>query len=406
MNPKVGVNSGKSMSRRKWLSHILLAIIVGAIFMAGVTTGNGHLATVLHLGRQPVATGLPDKLDYTSVDQLYQSLKANYDGQLTAAQLIDGLKHGLATAANDPYTVYFNASEAKTFSNELNNSFSGIGAQLGLDASGNLEVIAPISGLPADKAGIKAKDLITSIDGVSTNGISVDQAVSKIRGPKDTKVTLQILRGNALPLSFTITRDNITLPSVNTKVLDNNIGYIKISTFANDTSDLMQKAADDFKAKNVKAIILDLRENPGGLLDAAVHVSSLWLTPGQLILQEKRGTDVVQSYQALGGDALHGIPTVILIDSGSASASEIVTGALHDNNQAYVIGEKSYGKGVVQQLIDMNDGSQLKVTVASWYRPNGQNINKLGITPDKTVTITATDTTDTQLQAAIDYLNK
>lgn len=406
MNPKVGVNSGKFLSRRKWLSHILLAIIVGAIFMAGVTTGNGHLATFLHLGRQPVATGLPDKLDYTSVDQLYQSLKANYDGQLTAAQLIDGLKHGLATAANDPYTVYFNASEAKTFSNELNNSFSGIGAQLGLDASGNLEVIAPISGLPADKAGIKAKDLITSIDGVSTNGISVDQAVSKIRGPKDTKVTLQILRGNALPLSFTITRDNITLPSVNTKVLDNNIGYIKISTFANDTSDLMQKAADDFKAKNVKAIILDLRENPGGLLDAAVHVSSLWLTPGQLILQEKRGTDVVQSYQALGGDVLHGIPTVILIDSGSASASEIVTGALHDNNQAYVIGEKSYGKGVVQQLIDMNDGSQLKVTVASWYRPNGQNINKLGITPDKTVTITATDTTDTQLQAAIDYLNK
>ena len=323
---------------------------------------------------------------------------------MTTAQLIEGLKHGLATATKDPYTVYFTSTEAKTFVNELNNSFSGIGAQLGLDASGNLEIIAPISGLPADKAGLKAKDLITSINGVTTNGISVEQAVSKIRGPKDTKVTLQILRSKALPLSFTITRDNITLPSVKTKILDNNIGYVQISTFANDTTDLMQKAADEFKAKNVKAIVLDLRENPGGLLDAAVHVSSLWLKPGQTVLQEKRGSEVVQTYQALGGNELNGIPTVILIDSGSASASEIVTGALHDNKLAYVIGEKSYGKGVVQQLIDMNDGSQLKVTIASWYRPNGQNINKLGITPDKTVTITATDTTDTQLQAALDYL--
>ena len=373
--------------------------------MAGVATGDGHVSSYLHLGRQPISKDLPDKLDYSSVDKVYQSIKANYDGKLTATQLIDGLKHGLATATKDPYTVYFTSTEAKTFVNELNNSFSGIGAQLGLDESGTLEVIAPISGLPADKAGLKAKDLITSIDGVSTSGISIEQAVSKIRGPKGTKVTLQIVR-SSLPLSFTITRDDITLPSVKTKILDNNIGYVQISTFANDTTDLMQKAADDFKTKNVKGIILDLRENPGGLLDAAVHVSSLWLKPSETVLQEKRGSEVVQTYQALGGDELNGMPTVILIDSGSASASEIVTGALHDNKLAYVIGEKSYGKGVVQQLIDMADGSQLKVTVASWYRPNGQNINKLGITPDKTVTITATDTTDIQLQAAIDYLNK
>lgn len=374
--------------------------------MLGVATGDGRMASKLHLGRQPISKNLPDKLDYSSVDKLYQSLKDNYDGTLTATQLIDGLKHGLATATHDPYTVYFTASEAKTFSNDLNNSFSGIGAQLGLDANSNLEVIAPIAGLPADVAGVKAKDIIASIDGVSTTGISIDQAVSKIRGPKDTKVTLQIIRGASQSLSITITRDNITLPSVNTKILAGNIGYVQITTFANDTSDLMQKAADNFKAKNVKGIILDLREDPGGLLDAAVNVSSLWLSPGQLVLQEKRGSEVVQSYQALGGDELNGMRTVILIDSGSASASEIVTGALHDNNDAYVIGEKSYGKGVVQQLIDLSDGSQLKVTVASWYRPNGQNINKLGITPDKTVTITSADTIDTQLQAAQDYLNK
>ena len=374
--------------------------------MAGVATGDGRLSTILHLGRQPISKDLPSNLDYSSVNEVYQSLKDNYDGALTATQLIDGLKHGLATATKDPYTVYFTKDEAKTFIDQLNNSFSGIGAQLGLDDSGTLQVIAPISGLPADKAGLKAKDLITSIDGVTTNGISVDQAVSKIRGPKGTKVTLQIVRAKTQSLSFTITRDDITLPSVKSKILDNNIGYVQISTFANDTTDLMQKAADNFKAKNVKGIVLDLREDPGGLLDAAVHVSSLWLKPGQLVLQEKRGSEVVQSYQALGGDELNGIPTVILIDSGSASASEITTGALHDNKLAYVIGEKSYGKGVVQQLINLGDGSQLKVTVASWYRPNGQNINKLGITPDKTVTISSSDTTDTQLQAALDYLNK
>ncbi len=397
---------GKIARSQKWLSYLYLVIGVGVIFMVGVATGDGRASSYLHLNRQPISKDLPAHLDYSSVDKVYQSLKDNYDGKLTATQLIDGLKHGLAEAANDPYTVYFTADEAKTFNDELNNSFSGIGAQLGLDSSGNLEIVAPISGLPADKAGLKAKDLITSINGVSTSGISVDSAVSKIRGPKGTKVTLQITRGQSQSLSITITRDDITLPSVNTKILANNIGYIQITTFADDTTDLMQKAADDFEAKNVKGIILDLRDNPGGLLDAAVHVSSLWLTPGQLILQEKRGTEVVQSYQALGGDELHGIPTVILIDGGSASSSEIVTGALHDNKQAYVIGEKSYGKGVVQQLINLNDGSQLKVTVASWYRPNGQNINKLGITPDKTVTISATDTTDTQLQAAEDCLNK
>lgn len=384
----------------------MLGLGVGLIFMLGVGIGDGRVAHYLHLGLRPVATGLPAKLDYSSIDQIYQSLKDNFDGQLNSAQLINGLKHGLAAAASDPYTVYFTPVEAKTFNQELNNSFSGIGAQLGLDAESNLEVVAPISGLPADKAGLKSKDIITSIDDVSTTGISVDQAVSKIRGPKGTQVTLKVVRTKSQALSFTVTRDDITLPSVKTKILDGNIGYVRISTFGDDTSGLMQKAADQFKAANVKGIILDLRGNPGGLLDAAVHVSSLWLSPGQLILQEKRGSEIVQSYKAMGGDELHGIPTVVLIDGGSASASEITAGALHDNKLAYVIGQKSYGKGVVQQLISFNDGSQLKVTVASWYRPNNQNINKLGITPDKTVTIATTDTTDTQLQAALDYLNK
>jgi carboxyl-terminal processing protease len=182
---------------------------------------------------------------------------------------------------------------------------------------------------------------------------------------------------------------------------------MQITSFSPDTAALAQKAANDFKAKNVNGIILDLRNDPGGLLDAAVKLCSLWLPQGKLILQEKRGSTVVQSYSATGGDVLKGIPTVVLTNGGSASASEITAGALHDNGAAYVIGQKTYGKGVVQQLISFKDGSQLKVTVASWYRPNGQNINKKGITPDQNVKTAEGDKLggpDAQLQAAENYL--
>jgi carboxyl-terminal processing protease len=402
LKPRVGLRGVLSV----WIALLVLA--VG--FVAGVNVGNGRININLPWDSNPVAKGLPpNRLNYSSVNTVYQALKQNYDGQLSQTQLLDGLKHGLATSTKDPYTVYFTAQEAKDFNNELNNSFSGIGAQLGQDKDGNLEVIAPIDGLPADKAGLKAQDLIVTINGTSTSGMSVDDAVNKIRGPKGSKVTLQVVRDNSQTLNFTITRDNITLPSVKTKTLPGNIGYIQISTFADDTTNLVQKAADQFKKDNVKGIVLDLRDDPGGLLDAAVHVSSLWLPQGQKILDEKRGTVVVNTNSALGGDELHGIPTVVLINSGSASASEITAGALHDNHAAYLIGQKSYGKGVVQQLINFKDGSQLKVTVASWYRPDGQNINHLGINPDQTVKISDADQkagTDTQLNAAQDYLNK
>ncbi len=398
LKPKVG--------RRSLLRGVLGLVLLVAVFLLGLNFGNGRLSVTVPWGTKSVAGNLPNSLNYTTVNQVYQSLKSNYDGKLTQTQLLDGLKHGLAEAANDPYTVYFTPQEASDFNDELNNSFSGIGAQLGQDSNGNLEIIAPIAGLPADKAGLKPQDVITSINGTSTSGMSVDAAVNKIRGPKGSKVTLQIARGTQT-LNFTITRDNITLPSVTTKILPGNIGYMQISTFADDTDSLSQKAADQFKKDNVKGIILDLRNDPGGLLDAAIHVSSLWLPQGQKILDEKRGSTVVSTNYALGGDELHGIPTVVLINSGSASASEITAGALHDNHAAYLIGQKSYGKGVVQQLINFGDGSQLKVTVASWYRPDGQNINHLGITPDKTVNLSDADAkagNDPQLQAAEAYL--
>lgn len=388
------------------------------MFVAGVGLGDGWIGRHVPWTVKPVATGLPAKLDYSSVNEVYQVLKQNYDGQLTETQLLNGLKHGLAQATNDPYTEYFTAQETKAFNDELNNSFSGIGAELGEDGSGNLQIIAPVAGTPAAKAGLKAQDLIVSINGASTSGISVDDAVNKIRGPAGTKVSLQIVRNHSQTLNFTITRQNITVPTVTTKILPNNIGYMQISTFGADTSELAQKAANQFRQDHVKAVILDLRDNPGGLVNAAVDVSSLWLPEGQTIEQERRGNTVVSTDYAQGGDVLHGTPTVVLLNDGSASASEITAGALHDNHAAYLIGQKSYGKGVVQEPICITgqtnaDGScpadELKVTIASWYRPNGQNINHRGITPDQTVTISDSDLkagNDTQLQAAQAYLNK
>jgi carboxyl-terminal processing protease len=403
--------AGGLLNQYPWIRRANILLVLVVVFLIGVGFGDNRLSIRLPWDKNLTSSNnnLPATLNYTSVNQVYQALKQNYDGKLTQTELLNGIKQGLASAPGDPYTEYFTPQEASQFSDELNNTFSGIGAELSQDSNGDIEVIAPISGTPAANAGLQPQDIITGINGVSTAGMTADTAVNKIRGPAGTKVTLQILRNQTQTLSLTITRQNITAPSVITKVLPGNIGYMSISTFANDTSGLAQKAAQQFANEHVKGIILDLRNNPGGLLSAAVDVSSLWLQQNQMVLQEKRGNTVVQTYRAEGGDVLHGIPTVVLINGGSASASEITTGALHDNGDAYVIGEKSFGKGVVQQLINFSDGSELKVTIASWYRPDGQDIEHKGIVPDKTVKDSGNDPiapNDSQLQAAEAYLNQ
>jgi carboxyl-terminal processing protease len=399
---------------KPWFVLLLVAVAFGL----GNAYGSGRLNSgMLHSSKNQAVSGLPDNLNYSSVEQLYDMLRTNYDGKLTQQQVMDGLKKGIAESTNDPYTEYFPATKAKEFNSQISGEFSGIGAELGKDTDGNIIIVSPIAGFPAEKAGLKAQDMIGTINGASTSGMSIDDAVSKIRGEKGSKVTLQVVRNKSTPLTFTITRDTIKIDSVKHEILDNNIGYVAISTFGPDTADLMQKTANDMKDKQVKGIILDLRGNPGGLLDAAVSVSSQWLPSGKTILQEKRGGKVVvNTYTSDGPATLAGIPTVVLLDQGSASASEITAGALHDNGVARVMGVKSYGKGVVQQTICVtgyrnSDGScsadMFKVTVASWYRPNGQNINHQGISPDQEVKLdeaAAKAGTDNQKQAAIDYL--
>ena len=395
----------KSIQKSKITQIFILFVIAVGIYFLGVNVGNGNINFANSLSQN---TNLPAQLNYSSVNQVYNDLKNQYDGKLTQTQLLNGLKNGLAQSTNDPYTEYFTPSQAQQYNNELQGTFSGIGAELGEDSTNDIEIIAPLANTPASKAGLQAGDIVTAINGKSTNGMSIDVAVDNIRGPSGTKVTLSVIRNSSQQLSFTITRANITVPSVNYKILSGNIGYMQINQFSNDTSDLAKKAAQSFQKAHVKGVLLDLRDNPGGLVTAAVDVSSLWLPSGTTVMQEKTGNVVDQTYTSNGNDILNGIPTVVLINAGSASAAEITTGALHDNGQAYVIGAKSFGKGVVQQLDNLPGGAELKVTIASWYRPDGKNINHIGITPDKVVQMTAQDTQngqDPQKTAALQYLS-
>ena len=394
----------KSKINKKRYFYILLVILVIGVFVLGENFGNGNI----YFGKSPnLNKQLSKNIDYSSVNQLYKLIRDNYDGTLTDKQILDGLKTGLANSTNDQYTEYFSASQTKEFNNELTESFSGIGAQMGLNDSNQLIIVSPLAGFPAAKAGLQGQDIVTSINGESTNGMNVDTSVGKIRGPENTYVTLNIIRDGNHELTFKIKRQNITIPSVTSKIIGNNIGYIQISQFTQDTADLAQKAAQSFVKDKVKGVVLDLRGNPGGLVTASVSVSSLWLKEGEMVMQEKNQTQVLATNNATGGNILHGIPTVVLVDAGSASASEITAGALHDNHDATIVGVKTFGKGVVQQIFNLSDGAEVKITVAKWYRPNGQNIQHKGITPDKTVTLTRDQVkagNDTQLNAALGIL--
>ena len=384
-----------------------VVVVVLAIFAAGLKVGDGTIR--FGITKTNENKELPANLDYTSVERVYDSLKAKYDGKLDTNKLLDGIKAGLVTSAGDPYTVYMNAKDADSFNKQLNGTFSGIGAELGQDNDKNLLIVSPIAGFPAAKAGLRPQDIVVSINGKSTVGMTIEDAVSKIRGPKGTQVTLAIVRDKKTSLTFKITRDNIKVPSVKHQILDGNIGYLAITQFSDDTSELAAQAAQEFKDKGVKGVIVDLRGDPGGLLDAAVNVSSLWLPKDATVLQEKRDGVIVSTSYATGNNILQGVPTAVLIDAGSASASEITAGALKDNKVATLFGVKSFGKGSVQQIQQLPGGGELKVTIARWYRPNGQNIDKKGITPDTIIKLTDDNIKngqDPQKAAALSFLRK
>lgn len=388
-------------------------ILIGAVIFLSFTLGwaFGHLDFQSQkAGFSPTIT---NKDGSTTVDfglfwTTWDKITSEFDGAIDYQAMVNGAIKGMVNALGDPYTVFMTADEAESFDQELEGSVTGIGAEVGIKEN-RVIIVAPLDNSPAAAAGIKAQDIILTIDGVDTTGMDLNTAVSKIRGDEGTKVKLQILRGDQT-LEFEITRAKVDTKSVKWEIKDDNIGYIEISRFDSNAADLTRQATTELKQKGVKAVILDLRNNPGGYLDSAVSIASEFMKSGTIVTEKPTiRTGKEEKYSATGKGKLTdaSIPMVVLVNGGSASASEIVAGALRDNGRATLIGEKTFGKGSVQAIESLSGGASLRITIAHWFTPKGENISKAGITPDTTVEFTEDDAKankDPQLEKAIEYL--
>lgn len=412
--------SSPQVSRvRHILPWVVLSLVIG--FLIGNTVHGGgvnpfqQFATRVVYGKEQVkgVGQLPPKeiqaadIDFREFWDLWQLMKTKYYQQpVSDRDLFYGAMSGLAASVGDPYTTYFEPKNAEEFEQSLSGQFQGIGAEIGVKDD-QLQIIAPLPDTPAERAGLLAGDLILKIDGQDTTGMSADRAVTLIRGNKGTKVTLSIMHDiKKPPMDITITRDIIQVKSVRWKMLPDQIASIEITSFSADTSAAFQQALKDALRKDPKGIVLDLRNNPGGFLDAAVDISSEWLGR-DVVVKERRQGKIVQELHGTNAARIADIPTIILVNQGSASASEIVAGALQDAGKARLVGTKTFGKGSVQDYQNLQNGSAVKITIAEWLTPKGRTINKTGLEPDVRVERTPEDYAakrDPQLERALQLL--
>ncbi|HDP69537.1 MAG TPA: S41 family peptidase [Actinobacteria bacterium] len=339
--------------------------------------------------------------DVPSLDLLKEAIseiRGNYVKEVSDEDMIYGAIKGAAEFLGDPYTKYLTVEEAKSLGQEMSGEFDGVGLYVGLKDD-KITVISPIEGTPADKAGIKTGDIIIEVDGKSTDGMSIDEAVSLIKGEEGTKVVLKVLRSNVKePIDFEVIRKRIIIPNVISKILDGDIGYIRAHAFNQRIGSDIDTALEQLKSKNAKGIILDLRNNPGGILDGAVDVVSKFVETGVVVTVRDKNEEI-ETHNTKGG-ADSDIPLVILVNGGSASASEIVAGAIQDHKRGILVGEQTFGKASVQSVIELSDGSRLIVTTAHYFTPNGRNIHEKGIKPDFVVEIGEDEKKDLQLEKA------
>lgn len=378
--------------RYRWVYLTIIIVIIafgggilvgqGIYIKKNITNPDGTISPtkVANLDRN---INRSDTVDFNQFWQVWDEIKAKYVKQpVKDTDLFYGAMQGMVYGLGDPYSVYFPPAAAAEFDKDLSGKLSGIGAEVGKKQN-QIVVIAPLPDSPAQKAGLRPGDKILAIDTLPTFGMDVTEAVSKIRGTPTSSVTLTISRdGWKKAQDITIHRAVITAPAVMFSVKPGNIGYIRVMQFNDDTVPQFNQAVSELKRRSVKGIILDLRSNPGGLLDAAVTVASQWLPGDTLIVSQRANNGVENKLVSAGKHDLVGIKTIVLVNGGSASAAEILAGALRDNGAASVIGEKTFGKGSVQDYHYLPDGSSLKVTVAEWFTPSGSNINEKGIVPD------------------------
>ena len=371
--------------KRQQLSWFLTLVIVAIVsFVAGARSDALFANVAPAFG---VRTS-NKTIDLSSVQKTYQELVANYDGKLDTQKLIYGANRGLVEAAGDPHTAYMDPDETKEFDKSLSGQIGGgIGAEIGL-RNNKPTIIKPLENSPAQKAGIKAGEVIVKVNDEASSDWSVEKVVSKIRGEVGTSVKLTLL-SDGKTREVSVVRQNIVSPAVESEI-DGEIGILKVNRFGDDTVSLSRKYASEFVEKGVKKVILDLRNNPGGTVGAAQGLLGIWLD-NQIAMTERRGSEIVKTLRTTGTPILGNMKTVVLINGNSASASEITAGALREYGKATLVGQKSYGKGSVQIVLGLPGGSQMKVTEARWYTPKGKNIDKTGIEPDAKVDLSSDD---------------
>lgn len=381
---------------KKMTAKTLLTYALGPIlFLLGLMLGiNANVAQRSTLG----------SLDTTTVQEVYGILRQDFDGTLDSTQLMDGVKAGLAAGTGDEFTRYMSPQAMKEFTQRMHgDGFVGIGVELGFKDD-ELVIIAPQPSSPAAKAGVRAGDVIVAIDGKKVYAMPQEEAVALLRGKAGSRVELTVQRGSQLH-DISVERRAIGTPSVQASVSGDNIGIMTISTFDTNTGELARQAAQQFQTHGVRGVVLDMRGNPGGAVNAANDVLSLWLQRGSTTMIEKRGQQVLRTYRTNQHPVLSDVSTVVLLDESSASASEVVAGALRDFDKAKIVGTQSFGKGSVQEVRPLSNGGALAFTVSRWFTPKGNSIDGVGLVPD-TIVEQSGARDDAQLRTALGMLSK
>lgn len=336
------------------------------------------------------------------ITNIWNLLKQKYAGSVDLEKASQGAIDGMLKSLGDDYTTFFTATSSTSFIEDLNGNFEGIGVEISLK-NNIITIVSVLPNTPAESAGLKANDIISAIDGKSTVNMNTEDASKLIRGAAGTEVVLGITRAGTL-MNISVIRGSIHFDSVSTSSLENNIAYIKMRTFSLNSPELMNKVADQILASNSKGIILDLRGNPGGYLDTAVRIAGLWIDNNIIVKQKTKDQSEPVDIKSSGVAKLKNVKTVVLVDGGSASASEILAGALQDYGIAKLVGEKTYGKGSVQDFSTLSDGSSIKITIAKWFTPRARTIDKIGIVPDFVISNNLNSDIDLQLNKAIELL--
>lgn len=388
---------------------IAVAAVTGGSFYFGFQLGEKHPKTIIVKG----VTGLgPDEeiaVDFSVFWEAWEKLKDKHikGAEIKNQDLLYGAIGGLADSFGDPNTTFMEPEDSKKFEEDVSGNFGGIGAEIGFK-NGQLIIVAPLEDSPAEKAGLRAGDKILAVDGDSTAGIDLMDAVKKIRGEIGTEVVLTILgEEKEKSKDVSIIRDNIVVPTLKWEFKDNDMVHLQLYSFNENAPYLFYKAALNILLRGVSGVVLDLRNNPGGLLDVALNLAGWFLDRGDAVITEKFRSGEELVFRANGTAAFKGIPLVILVNKGSASASEILAGSLRDHYGIKLIGERTFGKGTVQELFSLKDASKLKITIANWLLPGGQTIEDNGLEPDIEVKVTEEDIEagkDPQLEKALEVL--